>query len=187
MEKERKKLLLHACCAPCLTHVYSVLAEKYLVTVLFYNPNIHPMYEYTIRRNELETYAKQHQIPYIIIDEGTDDWFKQMKGLEKEKEGGLRCGKCYAMRLEKTAQYAKENGYDLFTTVLSISPHKNAKKINEIGKMLAQQYDIAFLEADFKKKNGFKISCELSRKNNLYRQQYCGCLFSIRREDIVSA
>lgn len=180
-KKDSPRLLLHTCCAPCICYVSTVLNQQYSLTNYFYNPNIHPIEEYDRRLNELTNFSKQQNLTLIIENNDTDYWNKLVKGLENEPEGSIRCFKCYEMRLEKTALYAKENNYDLFTTVLSISPHKNAYKLNELGKQIERKYNIKYLEADFKKNDGFKKSCELSKKYNLYRQNYCGCLSSASR------
>ena len=173
MEKER--LLLHTCCAPCATHVSHLLSETYEVMAYFYNPNIHPIEEYDRRRDELISYAGMVELDLFVEQPDFEYWYEYIKGLEEEPEGGARCWKCYQMRLEKTAQYAKNNNYDIFTTVLSVSPHKNAEKINEIGLELEQKYGVKFLQANFKKNDGFKKSIDLSKKYGLYRQNYCGC------------
>jgi epoxyqueuosine reductase len=176
------KLLLHTCCAPCLSWPAELLADLYSVTGYFYNPNIHPLEEYERRRDELISFVENINLALIIEKPDFENWFTLIKGLEDEKEGGNRCWKCYEMRLEKTALFAKANDFKLFTTVLSVSPYKNSEKINEIGTALAKKYDLTFVESNFKKNDGFKKSCELSRKFNLYRQNYCGCQFSIRKK-----
>lgn len=179
----RKKILLHSCCGPCLTLPEEVLREDYEITSYFYNPNIYPLEEYQRRKDELVNYTSLKGIKLIVEAPDFEEWTKLIQGLESEKEGGLRCWKCYQYRLEKTAQYAKDNNYEIFTTVLSVSPHKNSAKINEIGKKLEKEYNIEFLEADFKKQEGFKKSLILSKKYKLYRQNYCGCKYSIRKEN----
>ncbi|RLG58102.1 MAG: recombinase [Candidatus Hydrothermarchaeota archaeon] len=175
-----EKLMLHACCAPCATHVVKVLREKYEVIVYFYNPNIHPEEEYHLRMKNMIKLAELYDFPLIIGDYDVELWFERIKGFEKEKEGGERCKLCFELRLEKTAKLAKELGMPIFATTLTISPHKNAEVINSIGKKIAKKYNIKFFEADFKKKNGFKKSVEESKRLNLYRQNYCGCIFSKR-------
>lgn len=177
---EKEKLLLHTCCAPCITYVSSLLTDTYNVKVYFYNPNIYPQEEYERRKNELINFVSIQNLSLEIEPPDFETWYELIKGLENEPEQGARCWKCYQIRLKKTAQHAKENNYDLFTTSLSVSPHKNAAKINEIGSQLAQKTGVKFLEADFKKNDGFKKSCELSYKFNLYRQKYCGCKYSYR-------
>ncbi|MBN2415738.1 epoxyqueuosine reductase QueH [bacterium] len=181
METERTpSLLLQACCAPCTTHPYRLLSERYRVTVYFYNPNIHPAAEYEKRLRELERFAGRRRFPLITGPYDAGRWFELTRGLEEEPEGGRRCPICYRMRLEETARLAAERGFDLFTTALSVSPHKNAAAINRIGREIAVESGVPFLEADFKKKEGFKISCGISREEGFYRQHYCGCRYSIR-------
>ncbi|MEE9525027.1 MAG: epoxyqueuosine reductase QueH [Candidatus Woesearchaeota archaeon] len=165
------KLLLHTCCAPCSTHVIEELRKEYDVTLFFYNPCIEPINEYGRRLEEAEKYAEAMDIPIIVGDYDVIDWHNAVKGYEDDKEGGDRCSICFRFRLKKTAEVAKERGFDLFTTTLTVSPYKNAEVINEIGKEFNN-----FLERDFKK--GYMHSVELSKKYNLYRQNYCGCLFS---------
>lgn len=168
---------MHTCCAPCAPYCFEKLAgEGYEVTGFFYNPNIHPESEYEKRKNEL----KKLNYKVIIEEDPTKVWFDEIKGLEKEKEGGKRCEVCFWLRLEKAAIYAKENGFDAFTTVLTVSPHKNSKLINSIGKDIEKKYHIDFIEDNFKKNDGFKKTMVLSRQYGFYRQAYCGCVYSIR-------
>lgn len=180
----KPKLLLHVCCAPCSSHVLDVLKEEYDITIFFYNPNITEKAEYEKRLAEL--YRFVDIAPFAenvkILDGGytPGEFFEMSKGLENEPERGRRCYKCYEKRMRQTAQYAKDNGYDIFTTSLSISPHKNAKWINEIGSALCSEIGIDYLYSDFKKKNGYLHSIELSKEYGLYRQDYCGCIFSKR-------
>lgn len=182
MQIVKEKLLLHVCCAPCSSHVLELLSEQYDITVYFYNPNITKESEYGKRIEELKRFVSE--APFArnvrVIEESyaPDDFFEMAKGLEQEPERGARCYKCYEQRMRKTALYAKKYGYDLFTTTLSISPHKNAAWLNEIGERLGAEYDIAYMYSDFKKKNGYARSIELSKEYNLYRQNYCGCVFS---------
>lgn len=175
-------LLLHTCCAPCSSYCIEYLAEYFNITVLYFNPNIYPESEYIKRKNEqirlIGEMKTKHPVSFIDCDFESEKFYETVKGLEECREGGERCFKCYRLRLEKSAQIAKENGFDYFTTSLTISPLKNAAKINEIGEELSEIYGIKFLPSDFKKKNGFKRSIELSREYNLYRQNYCGCVFS---------
>ena len=154
-------LLLHACCAPCSSYCLEYLSQYFSITVLFYNPNISPAAEYQKRVDEIKRLIS-------------------VKGLENEPEGGKRCHVCYELRLHEAAVVAKELGYDYFTTTLSISPLKDADKLNEIGKKLSDEYAISYLYSDFKKKNGYKRSIELSKEYKLYRQNFCGCVFSKR-------
>lgn len=180
--KEKKKLLIHACCGPCSTSVLELLNKYFLIDVLYYNPNIYPEEEYKKRLNELKKVSKN----VISLSYDSNLFTDLVKGLETEKEGGLRCYKCIEARLRKTATYAKENGYDFFTTTLSVSPHKNSKMINEIGYKLEKEYNIKYLYSDFKKKEGYKRSITLSKDLNLYRQTYCGCKYSIKVGNIVN-
>lgn len=178
----RPSLLLHACCAPCSSYVLEYLNAYFNITLYYYNPNISPQSEYFFRLDELfrltaemplENRAELLSEPYT-----PEEFLEISKGLEKEPEGGARCKICYRLRLEKTAQTAREQGFDFFTTTLSISPYKNAEWLNSIGKELSEQYEVPYLFSDFKKKNGYKRSIELSAEYDLYRQDYCGCAFS---------
>ena len=173
-----KKLLLHVCCAPCSTHVIEELKKEYKITLFFYNPNIEPVEEYQKRLEAAESLAKYLDIEIIAWDYDNIEWHNAVKGHENDQEGGERCNICFRFRLEKTAEFAKENNFDLFAATLTVSPYKNAEEINKIGKELANKYDIEFLESDFKKQDGYFKSIELSKKHNLYRQNYCGCLYS---------
>ena len=180
MTETSKKLLVHVCCAPCATYSFEKLInDGYEITGYFYNPNIHPEPEYNRRLEGLIDFAGIKNYRVITENEPPDLWFNLVKGFEQEREGGKRCEICFKMRLEKTALFAKKNGFDGFTTVLTISPHKNTAVINRIGKDLAGKYGITFVEENFKKQDGFKKSCELSDKYGLYRQNYCGCVYSL--------
>ena len=185
LQKEEKvpTLLLHSCCAPCSSYVLEYLSSYFKITVLYYNPNIYPESEYSKRIIEQQTLIGEMDTKYPVqfIAGGYDKekLYEMAKGLEKVKEGGVRCFKCYELRLRETAEIAKEGGYDYFTTTLSISPLKNAAKLNEIGLKLAEEYGVSYLTSDFKKKNGYKRSVELSAQYGLYRQDYCGCEFSM--------
>lgn len=174
----KQKLLLHSCCAPCVTVPVERLRFDYEITCFFYNPNIHPTEEYLKRLEEINNLASQLNVEIIIHQYDSDRWFELTNGWEDEPEGGERCKICFGMRLQETAKYTKKHGFDVFSTTLSISPHKDAILINQIGEKLAEQYQIKFLVANFKKKDGYKLSIELSRKYDLYRQDYCGCVFS---------
>jgi len=178
MSEQKKKLLLHICCAPCSTYTIEQLKADYDVAGYFYNPNIHPESEYLLRENEMKRYADIIELELFCDEYDSDKWFELTKGMEDMPEGDKRCLICYEMRLEKTAIYAKEHGYEVITTTLSISPHKNADKINEVGSKVAERHKIKFLADDFKKKGGFEKSIQMSKENNLYRQSYCGCIFS---------
>ena len=176
------KLLLHSCCAPCSSYVLEYLSNYFHISVFFYNPNISSEDEYYKRRDEQKKFIDSIDTKYPIsfFDEAynPEEFYDSVKGLEKEKEGGKRCFKCFELRLDKTAQMAEKNSFDYFCTTLSISPLKNSNKINEIGENLEKIYKAKFLRSDFKKKNGYKRSVELSKLHNLYRQNYCGCIFS---------
>ena len=177
-----QKLLLHSCCAPCSSYVLSYLSDYFQISVLYYNPNISDEGEYNKRKSEqlrlISELPAKFPITIIDCDYEPEKFFEISKGLENCPEGGERCFGCYRLRLEKAAAAAKELGFDWFCTTLSISPLKNAEKINEIGNELAEKYGVKFLPSDFKKKEGFKRSIELSKKYDLYRQNYCGCVYS---------
>lgn len=177
-------LLLHACCAPCSSYVLEYLSQYFEITVIFYNPNISSEQEYNHRALELERFVKEkdffNPVKVVIEKYNSEEFYQMVKGMENCAEGGSRCFKCYALRLEKTAEKAKNSEFDYFTTTLSISPLKNAEKLNEIGGELEKKYGVKYLYSDFKKKNGYKRSIELSNEYNLYRQNFCGCEFSKR-------
>lgn len=179
---EREKLLLHACCAPCSSYVLEYLCRYFDITVYFSNPNITDEAEYEKRLAEL--YRLCAEAPFcsgtaVVRDPvGSDAFFEAVRGLENEPEGGSRCEKCFRLRLERSAQYAKSNGYGLFATTLTVSPHKNAQLINSIGFETAQKYGVNYLPSDFKKRGGYQRSIVLSKEYGIYRQQYCGCVFS---------
>lgn len=180
-------LLLHSCCAPCSSYCLELLSSYFKVTVFYYNPNIYPPEEYFMRVEEQRRFIEQFPAKYpISFVEGTYDtarFYEMAKGKEQVKEGGARCFLCYEMRLRETCAYAKAHGFDFFTTTLSISPLKNATKLNEIGEKLENEYQISYLYSDFKKKNGYKRSTEISKEYDMYRQDYCGCVYSIRRDE----
>lgn len=184
-KKKRPKLLLHACCAPCSSYVLEYLSKYFDITIYYYNPNIYPYKEFEKRTIELNrlvnTMETEGKVDVVVENYDYNDFKEAVKGHELDEEGGERCFICYNLRMEKAAIYAKNNGYDYFTTTLSISPYKNALKLNEIGEALEEKYNIKYLYADFKKKNGYKRSIELSKKYNLYRQNYCGCTYSKRK------
>ena len=189
IEQEKNNIpsiLLHSCCAPCSSHVISTLTPYFNITILYYNPNIEPYEEYLKRKEEeirfLKEYPNINKLDIIDCDYDNDKFKSMSKGLEDAPEGGARCFKCYRLRLEKTAEIAKEKGYDYFGTTLTVSPYKNSSKLNEIGEELEKEYNVKYLYSDFKKKNGYKHSIELSREYNLYRQDYCGCVFSKRNK-----
>lgn len=175
----KPKLLLHSCCGPCSTSVLELLKKYFDIEVYYYNPCIYPKDEFVKRYNEQKKLLSNFDDISLTMGEYEDDLFyKTVKGLEHLKEGEARCYKCIYMRMEKTCIYAKENGFDYFTTTLSVSPHKNSKIINKIGYLLEEKYNVKYLYSDFKKKDGFKRSILLSKKYDLYRQDYCGCKFS---------
>ncbi|MCR3760636.1 epoxyqueuosine reductase QueH [Clostridium felsineum] len=182
--KENKvpSVLLHSCCAPCSTYVIEYLSNYFKITVFYYNPNIYPREEYMKRVEEEKEFISQfktkYKVDFIEGDYDTEKYYKCVKGLENDREGGERCFKCYELRLMETALVAKEKKYEYFTTTLSVSPYKNAQKLNELGEKIGEKYNIKYLYSDFKKKNGYKRSIELSNIYNLYRQDYCGCIFS---------
>lgn len=178
----KPKLLLHICCATCAAYVLKALEENYDVTAYYYNPNIYPEKEYKIRFKEAKNFCKKNNIYFIEEYPDQDRWFKLTKGHEKDPERGDRCTICYGMRLQKTAQYAKKNGFDYFGTDLSISPHKDAERLNNIGNNLSESMEIKYLEANFKKKDGFKKAMDISRCENFYRQDYCGCKYSLEEK-----
>jgi len=177
-------LLLHSCCAPCSSYVLEYLSQYFAITVLYYNPNIYPDEEYAHRVREQEAFIRRFPARHPIqFAEGAFDkerFYETVKGTEECPEGGERCFRCYELRLREAARLAREMGADYFCTTLSISPLKNAEKLNEIGERLAVEYGVTYLPSDFKKKNGYKRSVELSREYGMYRQDYCGCVFSMR-------
>lgn len=179
-------LLLHSCCAPCSSYCIEYLSQYFNITVFYYNPNIYPEEEYQHRKAEQKRLIGEMKTKYPVkmldCDFESDAFYNAVKGLESCREGGERCFICYRLRLQKTAQAAKIGNFDFFTTTLTISPLKNAQKINEIGGELGKKYGVPFLPSDFKKKNGYKRSIELSREYSLYRQNYCGCIFSQNAE-----
>jgi len=190
--KTTPRLLLHACCAPCASYVLSYLTEYFDITVLFYNPNITDSAEYRKRADELlrfiEAMPRKNKIEAIICPQDTDAFYGNAKGLESAPEGGVRCFSCYRLRLSCTARYMAEHVglFDMFATTLTVSPHKNAEKLNEIGLELADEYGIKYLVSDFKKRNGYKRSIELSKEYGLYRQDFCGCEYS-RKDNVEKA
>lgn len=192
MPENKTKLLLHICCGPCSTSVIETLKENYDITGYFYNPNIHPEEEYTRRVEALEHFFSFLDIPLVIDIYDPEKWYADTAGLESEPEGGKRCSICFLSRIERALEYAGKHDFPYITTTLTVSPLKNADLINEIGRKAASEYNkraaghnadaekIIFLEANFKKKNGYQRSIALSKEYNLYRQNYCGCIFSKR-------
>lgn len=181
-------LLLHSCCAPCSSYVLEYLSEYFEITVLYYNPNIYPVEEYAKRVTEqkhlIESLPARYPIHLIEGRFDPKEFYQAVRGLEQIPEGGARCHACFELRLHEAAKAAHEGNFDYFTTTLTISPLKNAQKLNEIGEMLAKEYQITWLPSDFKKKNGYKRSVELSQEYGLYRQDYCGCVFSKREAEL---
>ena len=179
---EVPRLLLHACCAPCSSYCLEYLAQYFSITLFYYNPNIHPAEEYAHRVAEAKRLVASLPVKHpVSFLEGTFDpqvFYDAVKGLEQEPEGGARCEVCYRLRLEEAARQAKEGSFDYFTTTLSISPLKDADKLNRIGEAVAADYGVPHLPSNFKKKDGYKRSIELSKLYDLYRQDYCGCVFS---------
>ncbi|WP_071705454.1 epoxyqueuosine reductase QueH [Murdochiella vaginalis] len=186
--QEVPRLLLHSCCGPCSSYVLEYLSRYFEITVYYFNPNIYPPEEYAFREQEqkrlLSAMPSPHPLHFLPAAYHPEDYFAAVKGMEDLPEKGDRCRVCFTLRLEATAKVAKEQGFDYFTTTLSLSPHKNAELLNEIGGTLAEQYGVSYLFSDFKKKNGFKRSTELSAQYGMYRQDYCGCLFSYRARHV---
>ena len=178
------RILLHSCCAPCSSYVISYLSNYFDISIFYYNPNISPREEYLKRKNEqirlINTIKTKNKLDIIDCDYENDIYEDKIKGLENEPERGKRCTVCFNLRLDRTARMANELGYDYFATTLTVSPYKNSKLINEIGLELENKYDIKYLVSDFKKKDGYKKSIELSKEYNLYRQDFCGCKYSKR-------
>lgn len=181
IQNGKKRLLLHCCCAPCSSHCLSVLAEHFHITAYFYNPNITDYTEYIKRFEELKRFVSEVYVEGVDVELAEHDpqvFLEIAKGMEDLPERGARCYECYKLRLDRSAAYARDNGYDMFTTTLSISPHKNAIWLNEIGAELSRKYGVGYLFSDFKKKDGYRHSIQLSKEYGLYRQNYCGCEFS---------
>lgn len=181
---QKPTLLLHCCCAPCSSYCLEYLHKFFRITLFYYNPNIHPEKEYRHRVDEVKRLVREmgleNEVDFIEGENDTESFYSLVKGMENVREGGERCFACYELRMDKTASLAKQMNFDYFTTTLSISPLKNAQKINEIGEMLGERYGVKHLPSDFKKKNGYKRSIELSAQYGLYRQNYCGCVYSLR-------
>lgn len=185
-ESRVPRLLLHSCCAPCSSYVLEYLSGYFEITVFYYNPNISPAEEYETRAREqerlIEALPAKHQVRFVAGPYEPERFYAQSRGYEDEPEGGERCRLCYRLRLMEAAKMAKEEGYDYFATTLTISPLKDAEKLNEIGQELGDIYQVAHLPSDFKKKDGYRRSVELSKQYGLYRQDYCGCVFSRREQ-----
>lgn len=174
----KPNILLHSCCAPCSTSVIERISPYFDITVIYYNPNIEPVEEYEKRKEEEQRFLKQQNIKMVDCDYDNDAWHDAVRGLESEPERGARCYVCYKKRLEYTCKKAKELGFEYFGTTLTLSPYKKSDWVNEIGLKLEKEYNISFLISDFKKQNGYKRSIELSKEYGLYRQNYCGCIYS---------
>ena len=187
-ESRIPSLLLHSCCAPCSSHVINTLTKYFDITILYYNPNIEPNNEYELRKQEeirfINEFPNINKLDFLDCDYDNDKFHEITKGLEHIPEGGIRCFKCYELRMEYTAKMAKENKFDFFATTLTVSPLKNSIVLNNIGEKLSQKYDIKYLYSDFKKKDGYKNSIELSKEYNLYRQDYCGCTYSKKEREV---
>lgn len=176
------RLLLHSCCAPCSSYVIEYLSQYFSITVFYYNPNIYPDSEYEKRVEEQKRFIRKfpakHPVSFIRGDFEKERFYEAVQGVESEKEGGERCTRCFHLRLRKTAELAQKLNADYFTTTLSISPLKNADKLNGIGEEISRETGVAYLCSDFKKKNGYRRSVELSAEYGMYRQDYCGCIYS---------
>ena len=181
-DKYIPKLLLHSCCAPCSSYVLEYLSSYFEITVFYYNPNIYPEKEYNVREKEQQKFISdcsfKNSVYFAAGNYDNNRFYDLARDKGDEAEGGERCFLCYELRLRESACYAKAHGFDYFTTTLSISPYKNADKLNQIGRQLEEEYGVKYLFSDFKKKNGYKRSIELSNQYNLYRQDYCGCVYS---------
>ena len=181
----KPKLLLHTCCGPCSTTCLEILSKHFDITVYYYNPNIEPYEEYILRKKEQIRYIEEAglDVKFLDCDYDHEDFQKIARGLEEEKEGRARCYACYTLRLSKTAQTAKRLGFEYFGTTLTVSPHKKSALINQIGAFQEKKYGVKYLYSDFKKNEGYKRSVELAKKYNLYRQNYCGCLYGRSKDD----
>ncbi len=180
---EKKSILLHSCCGPCSSACIDRLKEYFDITVVYYNPNIEPIDEYIHRKNEQVRLLKEWDVKYLDCDYDNDLWVDITKYLTNELEGGKRCSVCFGIRLKYTANMAKRLGFDYFGTTLTVSPHKDSQLINKIGGILGTNLGIKYLYSDFKKRDGYKKSCEFAKQYNLYRQDYCGCLYSKERDE----
>ncbi len=185
--KPNSTLLLHSCCGPCSSSVLDYLSKYFIITIVYYNPNIYPKEEYLKRFDEQKRLIKEmfnNKIKILDVEYNQKEYDDIAKGYENDLEGGYRCHLCYKLRLEKTAELAKKNNFDYFTTTLSVSPYKNSRIINEIGIELEKKYNVKYLFSDFKKKDGYKKSIEFSKQYNLYRQDYCGCKYSLETKSL---
>jgi len=178
------RFLLHTCCAPCSIAVIDELKSQSNLTVFFYNPNIYPEAEYFKRKNEVIKVCKEWQVPMIDMDYEIEKWQQTVVGFENEPEGGSRCAQCFKLRLEKTAQYAKENNFEIYCTTLTSGRNKKAEVINTIGKMLGEKYGIKYLETDWKKEGRQEKGRKMVEERGIYRQNYCGCQFSLQKKSL---
>ena len=186
---QRPKLLLHACCGPCSSAVLEKLCRYFEIAVLYYNPNTWPAEEYYRRGEELKKFvAAAHPLGVTVVEDRYDpqEFYSAVAGLENEPERGSRCTVCYRLRLEQAARYAADHGFDWYCTTLSISPMKDPVRLNELGTELGRQYGVPFLPSEFRKKDGYKRSLQLSAEYGLYRQDYCGCVFSKREREATA-
>lgn len=196
---DKPKLLLHSCCGPCSTQVIDFLKDYFIITIYYYNPNIEPFHEYLKRKNEQIKFIQkfnensQNKLEFIDCDYDNDTYKNLVDNIEQIKEGGARCSKCFYLRLESTAKKALENNFDYFGTTLTVSPHKNSQVINKIGEDIANKLNIKYIYGDFKKNDGYKKSIEFAREYDLYRQDYCGCLYgkdlqnkSMKKEETIN-
>ena len=183
-EQKVPRLLLHSCCAPCSSYVLEYLSQYFEITVFYYNPNLYPEREFIKRSAEqrrlIDEMKVVHPVTFVEGKFEKERFYRTVAGLENVPEGGERCFRCYELRLGETAELAAQGGFDYFTTTLTISPLKNAQKLNEIGLRLSAEYGVEYLVSDFKKRNGYKRSVELSAEHGMYRQDYCGCVYSWR-------
>jgi predicted adenine nucleotide alpha hydrolase (AANH) superfamily ATPase len=179
---DEKYILLHSCCAPCSGEIMEVLLESDIeYTILFYNPNIHPLEEYEIRKEENKRFAKKYNVPFVDADYDMENWFERTKGMEFEPERGTRCTECFDMRFERTALFANENGFKVFTSSMGISRWKDMKQVNESGLRAAQQYpDLTYWAYNWRKKGGSQRMIEIAKQQHFYQQEYCGCVHSLR-------
>lgn len=176
--KVKPKLLLHSCCAPCSSACIEKIKEFFDLTVYYYNPNMDTLQEYTLRMEEQQRFCQEAGVKFACESHCSGDFYSAVSGLENEPEGGARCAVCFRLRLSKTAEFALQNGFEYFTTTLTVSPLKDANLLNLIGQEVAKKTGVKWLPTDFKKKGGYQRSVELSKQHNLYRQNYCGCEFS---------
>lgn len=181
----KPRLLLHICCAPDATIGLERIASEFDTVGYFYNPNIHPEEEYLRRLNALEALSRFTDLPFSEGPYETGIWHAAVRGLEGEREGGRRCEECIRLRIRRTAEAAKDGGFDAFAAVFSVSPHKDAELVNRLGQEAANEFGVRYLSTDLKKKDGFKISVQLSRQYGIYRQNYCGCIYSLPEDRMI--